>query len=130
MINCGENNGIIVEADGVSITGINVTNSEQGITLHGGYASIAGCNISDSARGIYIGSGSSHNEISDCNITSCSDSGIYLDYGSDNYIHDNDLTFNSIGLLLKSANYNTIVGNYISGNTYRGIQFLYGNEHV
>ncbi len=127
-INGGGFNGITVSARYVQICGINVTNCYQGITVNANYVRINDSNIYDCDMGIYLDY-SDDNEIWDCSVTDCSHTGIYLNYAGDNYIHDNDLMFNNMGLLLKAASYNTIVGNNICGNTFLGIQFLYGDEH-
>jgi parallel beta-helix repeat protein len=96
---------------------------DEGIVLDADYATISGFNITNCEVGIYV-EDVGDSEILDCNISGCSDAGIWLYYSEDNYIHNNNLTSNSIAMVFNYAEDNAIIGNKIAGNTYLGISFL------
>jgi len=94
-----------------------------GITLTGSWAnSIEAVAVTDAQVGISLAEDCEENEISLCQLNRCTKSGIEIVQSTRNLITGNTIDRCVVGIVLRSATGNTVVGNRIDHSTESGIQ--------
>jgi len=130
---CGNSNAIQITANGVTLSGLKITNSGNmgtytGIDVRSNYNRIYDCELFDGGRyGIYV-SGSGWNNISH-NVCTKNDYAIFLDDSSDSILQNNTCLNNLVGIRLQSSTNITITNNSCLSNIEYGM-FLSKNSEM
>ena len=121
----GSGNAITLSANGCTIEGVMVTNSQYGIYLvSSSNNTVTGNTVTSTVNGIYLYSSSSDNVISDNALRENSQRGIYLSNScNNNEISGNAITSGTYGIeMLTTCSNNEITGNTISSTGFYGIR--------
>jgi len=129
-----------VIADGVTISGLNITGSlsspNAGIHLNG----VKNCHIENNQlSGNYSGNisntsssdtSSSNNSSTGNNSSSSKGYGIHLDSSSNNTLDGNNVSDNKVGIYLEVSSGNELSNNTVLNNTASGINLLNSSENI
>lgn len=108
---------VIIDADGVNVTGFTIRDGYAGIRLEGAsHCNIFGNNITANTIAIEVILSSSNNNVYGNNITA-NEGGIAIEWSTDNNsVVGNNIATNNVGVFLAYARNNSIVGNNITNN--------------
>lgn len=139
----GTGNVISIEASGVTIKNVTVTNSSMtrndaeeyaGIKIHEDGNIIEGVTVKDTFHGIYL-SQSHHNIIQNNHIIGLGKeiigdqgNGLHIYFSNHNVFKNNRVEGRRDGIYFEYANENKILNNYLTENRY-GLHFMYSHDN-
>ncbi len=137
VVNAGIDDGFVVNANNVYISGFTVTGADSPFVLAAGvflgnsnYSKVENVNASNNDYGIYLHA-SNYNTIANNIVSSNKNDGIVLGADSNyNTIANNTLSSDRYGIYLKSSSNNTIANNTANSNNKDGIYLESSNYNT
>ena len=116
---------ISLNADGISLTNFNITNSRwDGIVVYSNYNTLVANRVYSNSRNGIVLFYSSNNTLIENNVSNNIE-GIMLYYSNNNTLTGNNISNNERGIILKYSNNSILNDNTALYNTYEGIQLTF-----